>query len=90
MTNPDYTMFDLLNHASRLDCQDPRDHIYAFLGHPITQLAGGSGPFIKPDYSRSTLDMYREVTTYLLNSVGLKVLVIIEHAEKSILEDFLS
>src|SRR5205823_5715832 len=37
-TETNYTLVDFLSHARGLSCKEPKDHIYAFLGHPLTQL----------------------------------------------------
>lgn len=84
----DNTLFDLVNHACLLSCQDPRDHVYAFLAHPMAQLEDGSGPIIRPDYERDVLDLYKEVTTLFLRQVGLRALVVVEHNDETISEPF--
>jgi hypothetical protein len=87
-SSEEYTLHDLLDHAALLSCQDLRDHVYAFLGHPLAQKGDGSGPLIKPDYTKSVLEIYQEVTVLLLQMVGLKVLVTVEHTEESLADGF--
>jgi len=41
--------FDLLDHASLLSCSDPRDRIYAFLGHPSARAEDGERLIIDPE-----------------------------------------
>jgi hypothetical protein len=74
-----YTRLDLLDHAALLSCRDPKDHIYALLGHPVCQSTDGSGPIIKPDYRKGTLMLYKEVTELLLKTDGLRTLASVEH-----------
>ncbi|KAI3394861.1 hypothetical protein diail_2148 [Diaporthe ilicicola] len=42
------SFIDMLNHGALLDCSDPRDHVYAFLGRPLVKNGDGS-PLIFPD-----------------------------------------
>ncbi len=69
--HPQYTFLDLLDHATLLSCTDPRDRIYAFLGHPLATL-GGRERGIVPDYTKHPLDVYMDCTIYLLHQVGLR------------------
>lgn len=73
-------MIDLLDHASLLNCQDPRDHIYAFLGHPLARTVGN----ILPDYTKETLQIYKEATVLLLHDAGVRVLSSVEHNDVTI------
>lgn len=68
-----FTFLDLLGHACFLDCTDPLDRIYAFLGHPLSKVYNGSR-FVVPDYQKDRDSVYLEVTTRLLQSEGLRVL----------------
>ena len=79
--DPDMTFLDLLSHSCYLECSDPRDHIYAFLGHPLAQDA-----LIKPDYTKDVVDLYLEVTQVLLQEFGLRVLSMVEHNARTIEE----
>lgn len=89
-TEANYTLVDFLGHARGLSCKEPKDHIYAFLGHPLTQLEDGSGPIIKPDYEKDTRVVYREMAAMLLQSSGLRALSSVEHDNSTISEDFSS
>lgn len=59
---------DLLDHASVLSCRDPRDRIYAFLGHPLARTVDGQHPLISSDYSKDVNELYVEVTKVLLET----------------------
>ncbi|KAK0619591.1 heterokaryon incompatibility protein-domain-containing protein [Immersiella caudata] len=83
---PERTLWNLLDHASLLTCRDPRDRIYALLGHPVARTEGGRRPLFIPDYTRPLNGLYVEVTEALLRMVGLKTLVSVEHTPES-LED---
>ncbi|KAH8178217.1 heterokaryon incompatibility protein (HET) domain-containing protein [Sarocladium implicatum] len=50
-----------LHRARRLSTKDPRDHVYAFLGHFSLQLTGGLLAGIVPDYSLPVEDVYIDV-----------------------------
>jgi hypothetical protein len=86
-SRPQYTFLDLLCHTTVLQCRDPRDHVYSFLGHPLAQLKGGSGSIVQPDYDKSPLTLFLEVTQALLQQNGLRVLSMVEHNEVTIGED---
>lgn len=78
---------DLLNHGALLDCSDPRDHIYAFLGHPLAKDEDGS-PLVFPNYVKSVEQVYLEVSCLLLRRFGLRLLSSVEHRESTIKEEF--
>jgi hypothetical protein len=81
-----FTFLDLLGHASFLDCKDPRDRIYAFLGHPLARAYTGV-PLIRPNYEKSPDKVYLEVTTRLLEVEGLRVITKVNNTETSLAED---
>ncbi|KAK6834190.1 hypothetical protein PG987_008884 [Apiospora arundinis] len=78
-----YQLLDLLDHGALLKCRDPRDRIYAFLGHP---LAAAAGPIV-PDYAKPKLQVYQETTILLLRDSGIRTLSSIEHDPQTIEED---
>lgn len=86
-TDSNLTVLDLLSHSCYLKCSDPRDHVYAFLGHPFAQKADGTGPIVRPDYGKDVVDVYTEVTQSLLRDYGLRVLSMVEHNAHTIEED---
>ncbi|KAI9772731.1 MAG: hypothetical protein M1840_000326 [Geoglossum simile] len=82
-----YTLLDFLSHAKGLQCKSAHDHVYAFLGHPVAQLGDGSGPIIRPDYSKPVVEVYQQITKWMLPRLGLRVLSAVEHDELTINED---
>ncbi|KAB5532558.1 heterokaryon incompatibility protein-domain-containing protein [Coniochaeta sp. 2T2.1] len=80
-------LLDLLDHAALLACRDPRDHIYAFLGHPLAVQAGKTGRPIIPDYEKSVGQVYMEATVFLLRQTGIRTLSSAEHTDAT-LDDF--
>ncbi|CZR60246.1 uncharacterized protein PAC_10142 [Phialocephala subalpina] len=87
-TYPTYTLLEFLSQARGLKCHDPRDQIYAFLGHPLAQLEDRSGPIIMPDYSKDVSEVFRELTILMIQKFGLCVLSALEHNESTLSEDF--
>ena len=59
---------------------DPRDYIYAFLGHPLATTE--SGLLIEPDYGKSLVDVYTGAALDLLqhSREGPGVLISVAHA----------
>ncbi|KAK1750896.1 heterokaryon incompatibility protein-domain-containing protein [Echria macrotheca] len=92
LTKSERTFYDLLDHGSMLSCRDPRDRVYAFLGHPLARRQDSSceedRPIIIPDYSKSLGELYLEVTELCLRMVGLRALVAVEHTEKSLVDGY--
>lgn len=80
------TFIDLLNHGALLDCTDPRDHVYAFLGHPLARNKAG-GPLVLPDYTKSVEQVYFDISCLLLRYFGLRLLSSVEHRESTIKEE---
>ncbi|KAK6850090.1 HET-domain-containing protein [Apiospora arundinis] len=78
-----YQFLDLLDHGALLKCHDPRDRIYAFLGHP---LAAAAGPIV-PDYAKPKIQVYQETTILLLRDSGVRTLSSVEHNAQTIEED---
>lgn len=85
--NPAYGFVDLLSHAALLSCSDPRDKVYAFLGHPLGRSLITNG-LVKPDYQKSSEQVFLELSQALLQVTGLRVLTTVEHTHRTILEDF--
>lgn len=86
-SSPQYTFLDLLCHTTLLQCRDPRDHVYSFLGHPLAQLKDGSGTIVRPNYEKDESALFLEVTQALLQQNGLRVLSMVEHNEFTIVEE---
>ncbi|KAM7187873.1 Heterokaryon incompatibility protein (HET) domain containing protein [Rhypophila sp. PSN 637] len=88
-TEKKMTFYDLIDHASLLSCQDPRDRIYAFLGHPLAPRHADGSPKIKPDYTKPVNELYLQVSKICLEEiVGLRALVTVEHTPQSLQDGF--
>jgi hypothetical protein len=85
-TNSIFTFLDLLGHASFLNCKDPRDRVYAFLGHPLSRYSNDL-PIIIPDYEKGANTVYLDTTAQLLRLEGLRVLTKVNNTEQSLLQD---
>jgi hypothetical protein len=77
---------DLLSHAALLSCSDPRDKVYAFLGHPLAYPFVSRG-LIKPDYQKPSSQVYLELSIVLIQHTGLRVLTTVEQTQSTILDD---
>lgn len=73
---------DLLDHGALLRCQDPRDHIYAFLGHPLAR----DLEQLHPDYNMDKLELYKQTSILLLHDAGIRTLSSVEHSTTTINE----
>jgi hypothetical protein len=87
-TFPNVGLFDLLSHGAMLSCSDPRDRVYAFLGHPLAKNTSGSSTLLAPDYTKDYREVYQEVSVLLLKRIGLRLLSSVEHTEETIEEPF--
>lgn len=85
--HPAYEFVDLLSHAALLSCSDPRDKVYAFLGHPLAYTLIHNN-LVKPDYQKSTAQVYLELSRALITHTGLRVLSTVEHTQSTILDNF--
>jgi hypothetical protein len=52
----DYNFLEMLEVTRKKKASDPRDYVYALLGHPSASVNGG--PIIEPDYSKSPEELY--------------------------------
>jgi hypothetical protein len=85
-TFPKVTLLDLLNHTQSLGCKEYRDHIYAFLSHPLAQRGGKL--IVEPDYEKPIKEIYLELGIQMFEQEGLRLLSPVEHTEETLCEDF--
>lgn len=86
--HPNETFLDLLGQAQFLACQDRRDHVYAFLGHPLAQVENEDGTIVTPDYSKPVSEVYLELARQLIRRYGLRVLSAVEHNDQDLRGEF--
>ena len=60
------SFLDVLEFHRQKVCKDPRDKIFAFLGHPKALL--DDKPIITPDYAKSAGTVYHEVVSAVNNN----------------------
>ncbi|KAI3316589.1 hypothetical protein HD806DRAFT_423915 [Xylariaceae sp. AK1471] len=77
-----YKFVDLLDHGALLECRDPRDRVYAFLGHPL------ANDQIVPDYTKNIMQVYQEATVLLLRDTGTRALSSVEHSNTTIHDNY--
>jgi hypothetical protein len=80
-----YTFLDLLSHGALLSCSDPRDRVYAFLGHPLAR-PDGRNLLITPNYEKDPDAVFLDVSRAFLRLVGLDSLAMVEHTESTMSE----
>jgi hypothetical protein len=70
----------LLRSSGTINATDPRDHIYAFLGHPLASTS--SGLIIEPDYRKPLVNVYTDAAFSLLQHPreGPWILTSVAHA----------
>ena len=69
-----------LQYARAFHCADPRDHVYALLGHPLMAVAGR--PVVDADYARDVHELNRLVTERIISATrSLEALGCVEHVE---------
>ncbi|KAF2808853.1 HET-domain-containing protein, partial [Mytilinidion resinicola] len=58
---------DILENGRRYQTTDPRDHVYAFLGHPAARLQDGR-QIVTVDYKKSVDDVYFETARAMIEN----------------------
>ena len=71
-----------LQRARHLRSKDPRDHVYAFLGHFSINTGSKDLAHIQPDYSRSIVDVFVDVAVRELH--GASTLIILSACQSVI------
>lgn len=64
-----------LHRARHMHTKDPRDHVYAFLGHFSLKCGGEELRSLQPDYGRALSDVYTDVAIRALK--GAKTLILL-------------
>ncbi|KAK8121778.1 hypothetical protein PG984_010448 [Apiospora sp. TS-2023a] len=72
-----------LNKASRKECIDPRDRVFALLGHYSARIGPNKHPIMEADYSSHPAVIYRELATRaLIDAKSTIILNCVEHERK--------
>lgn len=84
-SQPDF--LDILSVTRSRMCTDPKDRIYAFLGHATA--VNWEGPLIRPDYSQTTwIVFYEFALSYLKRTQNLRILSAVDHGTRILHPDF--
>ncbi|PMD37053.1 HET-domain-containing protein [Hyaloscypha variabilis F] len=79
----DYNFLEMLEVTRNKRASDPRDYVYALLGHPSASINGVS--IVEPDYNKSATELCFEVTMKILeHSHNLRILSAVHHSEHSL------
>ncbi|KIM94620.1 hypothetical protein OIDMADRAFT_60396 [Oidiodendron maius Zn] len=77
--------FNILLAGSWLGATDPRDRVYAFLGHPAAKRGREKKTIVEPDYDASKEEMFTKLTIELLSQQdSLVALSAVRHSEKTL------
>jgi hypothetical protein len=81
-----FDFLELLVVTSTQLASDPRDYIYALLGHPRALIGGV--PIVEPDYRKTVSALFLEVAIKLIDDTkSLRVLSAVRHRNESDLEE---
>lgn len=80
-SNVDFLL--VLEASRKFNATDPRDHVFAFLGHPCALLPGTQEPLVKANYELSLEQLHRLVAQRLAKT-SLNFLVQAENTSQSI------
>ena len=76
----DYNFLEMLEVTRNKKASDPRDYVYALLGHPSASISGVR--IVEPDYNKSAEELCFEVTMKILEqSKSLRVLSAVHHGD---------
>jgi hypothetical protein len=79
------SFFNILLAGSWLGATDPRDRVYAFLGHPAAKRGREKKTMVEPDYDVSKEEMFTKLTIDLLSQQdSLAALSAVRHSEKTL------
>jgi Heterokaryon incompatibility protein (HET) len=74
----DYNFLEMLEVTRNKKASDPRDYVYALLGHPSALINGS--PIVQPDYNKPAQEVFFEVTMKIMDqSQSLRVLSAVHH-----------
>ena len=90
--SPEFTSSHFLNvllTGSSMEAADPRDRVYAFLGHATAKAKGANKTLVEADYEISKEQLYTDLTIRLLTeSKSLTALSAARHSERTVSDGF--
>lgn len=87
-TYPNEDFLDLLNHCRWLGCTDPRDRVYAYLGHPLAHAYSDRKLIVEPDYTKSVKEVYLDLAIQLIRKHQYRPLSSVEHDQQTLWDGF--
>ena len=64
------TFIYILDKVREHNSSDPRDKVFALLGHPSAKKNSGDGTIVQADYSKTTAEVYQELAVKLMRDHG--------------------
>ena len=64
------TFIYVLDQVREQNSSDPRDKVFALLGHPSAKRKSGNGTIVQADYSKTTVKVYQELAVGLMRDHG--------------------
>jgi Heterokaryon incompatibility protein (HET) len=64
------TFIYILDKAREQNSSDPRDKVFALLGHPSAKRKSGNGTIVQADYSKAAAKVYQELAVELMRDHG--------------------
>lgn len=69
-----------LHYSRDRKATDPRDYVFAQLGHPSAQKASNALPILGADYGKTVAEVFRDATIRILEEAGgLDILNTVQH-----------
>jgi hypothetical protein len=80
-----WSLLDVLSASRQLEASEPKDHIYAFLGHPSASQADTGELIVDPDYTIDTMQTYSKFAIgWLRWTQDLNILSFVQHKDAGI------
>lgn len=64
------TFIYILDQAREQNSSNPRDKVFALLGHPLAKRKSGNGTIVQADYSKTIAKVYQELAVELMRDHG--------------------
>lgn len=83
-----WTLLDILSASRQLEASEPKDHIYAFLGHSSASHSLTGELIVNPDYTIDTMQMYCDFAVAWLEwTRDLNILSFVQHRDATATDD---
>jgi len=82
-----WPLLRILHFSRQLHASDPRDHVYAFLGHPSARHPWNGMPIITPDYTKDSSQVTLDFAVqYLKWTQDINLLSYVQHKDETCLD----